>query len=70
VSDRFDTGGYATKDLLLNSYWLMNAYVEYKPKEWMRFFADGQNLTNTKFFDLRGFNSIPLLIQVGATFEW
>jgi len=70
VSDRFETGGYATKDLLLNSYLLMNAYIEYKPKEWMRFFADGQNLTNRKFFDIRGFNSIPLMIQVGATFEW
>lgn len=70
VSDRFDTGGFASKDLSLSSYWLINAYLDYKPKEWIRFFVDGQNLTNRKFFDLRGFNSIPLMIQAGATFEW
>ena len=70
VSDRFDTGGFASKDLSLSSYWLINAYLDYKPKEWIRFFIDGQNLTNRKFFDLRGFNSIPLMIQAGATFEW
>ena len=70
VSDRFDTGGFASKDLSLRSYWLINAYLDYKPKEWIRFFVDGQNLANRKFFDLRGFNSIPMMIQAGATFEW
>jgi vitamin B12 transporter len=70
VSDRFDTGGFASKDLSLNSYWLLNCYVDYKPKEWIRFFVDGQNITNRKIFDLRGFNSIPVMIQAGATFEW
>lgn len=70
ISDRFDTGGFASKDLSLSSYWLLNCYIDYKPKEWMRFFVDGQNLTNRTFFDLRGFNSIPLMIQAGATFEW
>ncbi|HMO33481.1 MAG TPA: TonB-dependent receptor [Lacibacter sp.] len=70
VSRRFDAGGFKVQDVALGSYFLVNAYAEYQPQSRIRFFADAQNLTQTRFFDLRGFNSIPLLVTAGCTFEW
>ena len=70
VSQRFDTGGFASKDIKLNGYWLLNAYLEYRPTDKIRVYADGQNLMNRRFFDLRGFNSIPRMVQLGCTVDW
>ncbi len=70
VSSRFDTGGYMSDDVLLGSYFLLNAYAEYKHNTHIRFFADLQNITDKKFFDIRGYNSIPFLICGGVTFNW
>lgn len=67
VSKRFDTGGYQKPDSELNSYFLLGAYVEYKWKSQLKFFVDAQNITDKRFFDLRGFNSIPFLIQAGIS---
>jgi vitamin B12 transporter len=66
VSDRYDTGGFMSDDVLLNSYALLNAYAEYK---WSRIklFADFQNITRAKFFDIRGYNSIPFLYSFGVS---
>jgi vitamin B12 transporter len=68
VGKRYDTGGYASDDVLLKSYFLLNAYAEYKWKD-IKFFADAQNLANKKFQDIRGFNAIPFLINGGVSFE-
>lgn len=70
VSARYDVSGYKRPDTQLKGYFLLNAYVEYKPNEWLKCFADIQNLTNTRFFDLRGFNSIPRMFSAGVTFDW
>jgi vitamin B12 transporter len=70
VSDRFDVGAYQKPDVLLESYFLLGAYAEYKCKDHLKFFADAQNITNKKFFDVRGYNSIPFLINAGVTFNW
>lgn len=70
ISKRYDVAGYAVKDELLKSYFLLNAYAEYKLKESLKFFADAQNITNKQFYDLRGFNSIPFMITAGVTFDW
>lgn len=67
-SKRYDLGGYKTNDVVLDKYFLLNAYGEYKVKTWMKFFVDLQNLTNKKFFDVRGYNAIPFLINTGASF--
>jgi vitamin B12 transporter len=69
VSDRYDTGGFAAADVLMENYFLFNAYAEYK---WTRvkLFADLQNITNKKFFDVRGYNSIPFTISGGITVEF
>ncbi len=70
VSSRYDVGGYRKEDVLLDKYFLLSAYAEYKWKDHVKFFADAQNITNKKFFDLRGYNSIPFLINGGISFNW
>ena len=67
ASSRYDVGGYAANDVLLKSYWLLNAYAEYKIESHLKVFADAQNLTNKKFFDVRGYNSIPFIFNGGVT---
>ncbi|MBD0289496.1 MAG: TonB-dependent receptor, partial [Flavisolibacter sp.] len=67
-SKRYDLGGYKKNDVLLDDYFLLNAYGEYKMTKWMKAFVDLQNITNKKFFDIRGYNSIPFLINSGVSF--
>jgi vitamin B12 transporter len=67
AAKRYDAGGYQAPDILLDPYFIMNAYGEYKCNKQVKFFADVQNLTNKKFFDVRGFNSIPFTIQAGVS---
>jgi vitamin B12 transporter len=69
VSRRYDVGGYQKADVLLKQYFLLSAYAEYKYKSSVKFFADFQNITNKKFFDLRGYNAMPFLINGGVTFN-
>lgn len=69
VSSRYDVGGYMQDDVLLSNYFLVNAYAEYKYNNCLKFFADVQNLTNMKFFDISGFNAIPFLINGGVSFQ-
>ena len=69
VSSRYDVGGYQKEDVSLDNYFLLGAHTEYTWKSF-KLFADAQNITNKKFFDLRGYNSIPFLINGGATFNW
>ena len=69
VGKRYDVGGYKVKDVKLDSYFLMNAYAEYKFKKYIKIFADAQNVTNKKFFDVAGYNSIPFLFTGGITFD-
>lgn len=70
VGDRYDVGGYQKEDVRLKNYFLLGLYAEYNWKDRFRFFLDAQNLTNTRFFDLRGYNSIPFLVNAGVTFSW
>jgi vitamin B12 transporter len=67
VSDRKDVGGYMAKDIDLDAYFLLGAYTEYQLNKNVKFFADLQNITNKKFFDLTGYNSIPFIINAGVT---
>ncbi len=69
VSKRFDTGGFMSNDVLLDGYTLINAYSEYKFKPAIKLFVDLQNITGKKFFDIRGYNSIPFTFAAGITAE-
>ncbi|HLF45276.1 MAG TPA: TonB-dependent receptor [Chitinophagaceae bacterium] len=70
VSSRFDVGGYKKADVLLDKYFLLNAYAEYKVSKNMKFFADLQNITGNKYFDIRGYNTAPFLINGGISFQF
>jgi vitamin B12 transporter len=67
---RFDVGGYKKADVELDSYILVNANAAYLLNEHVKFFADIQNIGNKQFFDLRGYNSIPTMANIGVTFNW
>jgi len=70
VSSRKDVGGYQKADVELDGYFLLNAYAEYKLKQHFKFFADAQNVTGKKFFDIRGYNAMPFMFTGGITFNW
>lgn len=65
ISNRFDVGGYQKADIQLKNYFLPGVYLEYKWKDLLRIFADAQNISNTKFYDVNGFNSMPFAINAG-----
>lgn len=65
AGSRFDVGGYGIADIKLPGYLLVNAYAEYMFNIKTKLFVDVQNLTNQRFFDLRGFNSLPLAANAG-----
>ncbi len=70
VSSRNDVGAYKKADVLLDDYFILGAYAEYKPTDFMKFFIDVQNLTGRKFYDLRGYNSIPVMFTAGITINY
>lgn len=71
VGNRYDAGGYDNNfqplpDVMLKNYLILGAYASYSPLKFMKVFADAQNLTNQQFFEARGYNSIPFLINGGV----
>lgn len=69
ISKRYDLGGYQMEDVKLDGYFLLNAHIQYKWREHIRFFADGQNLLDKTFFDLRGYNSLPFTVVCGLAVD-
>ena len=67
VSSRYDIGGYMAKDQKLEEYFIANAYAEYSLKKIIKIFGNFQNITDKKFFDLAGYNSIPFMFTAGIT---
>ena len=67
VGARYDVGGYQTADIRLAGYFLMSAYAEYQVCKNAKLFADAQNITNKKFFDVWGYNSIPFMLNAGVS---
>lgn len=67
VGKRYDVGGFRKADTLLDDYFLLSAYAQYKIKKEVKIFADAQNITNTTFFDTRGYNSVPFLVNGGIS---
>ncbi len=70
VSRRYDVGGYLSPDVLLKPYCILNAYAEYNLKQNIKLFAQAQNLFNTVFYDVNGYNSIPFLLNGGVRFSF
>jgi vitamin B12 transporter len=70
VSSRYDVGGYQVPDVKLDAYVIFNAQLSYSPDDRIRVFANAQNLTDKKFTEIRGYNSIPFLLTGGIVFNW
>jgi vitamin B12 transporter len=67
VSERYDVGGFRANDILLDAYTLINIFASYNINSKFKVFADGQNLFNKQFFDIRGYNAIPRLVSAGLS---
>lgn len=70
VSKRYDVGGYKKPDVSLDSYFILGANLSYILNQKVRLFADMQNITNTTFFEVRGYNSIPFIYNMGVHFNF
>ena len=70
VGERFDVGGYQSQDILMPSYFLMSGYSEFTFNKNIKAFIDVQNIFNTKFFDIRGYNAMPAMLTIGATVQF
>ena len=66
VSSRYDVGGYQAADVLLKEYFVLGGHAEYSLNAQVKLFVDLQNMTGRKFFDVRGYNSIPATINGGV----
>ncbi|HTQ28888.1 MAG TPA: TonB-dependent receptor, partial [Puia sp.] len=69
-SKRYDVGGYDASfnplpDVELASFFILNAYAEYRPSSALKFFVDAKNITNKKFLTINGYNSIPAMFVAG-----
>jgi vitamin B12 transporter len=68
VSKRYDVGGFMAKDIPVKGYFLLGAYAEYRANERIKLFIDLKNITDTKFFDIRGYNTTPVTLIGGISF--
>jgi vitamin B12 transporter len=70
ASKRQDVGGYAAPDVELKSYTTLTANAGYQLNKHWRLTADIQNFTNTKYYEVYGFKTMPLNASVGVVFNW
>lgn len=70
ASARRDIGGYRLPDILLDSYTILGAHAAYTINKHVSLFADFQNITGKKFFDARGYSSIPFVVAGGVSVRW
>ena len=65
VSKRYDVGGYGVQDVTLKDYTLLNAHIQYKYNPHIVLYADAQNLGDTVFQEINGYNAIGTMWMVG-----
>jgi len=65
ISSRYDVGGYATPDVKLDYYTLLNAHINYKASRALNFFIDMQNILEDRFQEIYGYNTMGRNIQIG-----
>ncbi len=70
ISERFDVGGYASPDVTLGYYTLLNANIQYKWSKRVVVFANGQNLLNDNFSEVNGYNAIGRMVQFGIRVQF
>ncbi len=70
VSGRNDVGGYKKDDVWMDDYFIAGLNATYKVNEHIKCTIEMQNLFNKQFFEIRGYNAIPFLINGGISFHW
>jgi len=65
ISSRYDVGGYATPDVKLDYYTLLNAHIQYQTTKRLSFYIDLQNILQDHFQEIYGYNSMGRSIQIG-----
>ncbi len=66
----FDPFTYASSQVSLSAYTLLNAYAEYKlVNNRVRIFVDGRNLTDANFTEVYGFNTMGINASAGFRFN-
>jgi vitamin B12 transporter len=62
---------YATEQIALKSYAVLNAYAEYKLlHNRLRLFVDARNLTDTDFTEVYGYTAQGLNVTGGFRIHW
>ena len=62
---------YAAEEVTLESYFLLNAYAEYRLFDGqMTLFVDAKNLTDADFSEVYGFNGLGFNVLGGLRFRW
>ncbi len=70
VGQRYDVGGFRQPDVALSDYFLLGAHASWQATSRLSLFADVQNIANTSFVEIRGYNSMPRNVQAGARFRF
>lgn len=70
ASKRYDVGGYAAPDVQLDAYATLAVNGGYQLNKQWRFTADIQNFTNTKYYEVYGFKTMPFNASIGVVFSW
>jgi len=65
ISSRYDVGGYATQDVTLDYYTLLNAHLQYQASKGLSFYVDMQNILQDQFQEIYGYNTMGRTIQIG-----
>jgi vitamin B12 transporter len=65
ISSRYDVGGYATPDVKLDYYTLLNAHIQYQARKGLSFYLDMQNILQDKFQEIYGYNTMGSTVQIG-----
>jgi vitamin B12 transporter len=65
ISSRYDVGGYATPDVKLDYYTLLNVHIQYQASKGLSFYVDMQNILQDQFQEIYGYNTMGRTIQIG-----
>ncbi|MDB5198938.1 MAG: hypothetical protein JWO92_901 [Chitinophagaceae bacterium] len=65
IISKFYEAQYAAAPYQMKGYYTLDVYGEYKFNNNFKVFADLQNITNQKYFDIRGFNSKQFNFNAG-----
>lgn len=67
----FNTNTFATEDVTLDAYTLVNLYAEYRLlDQQLTVFGDVQNVFNTDFTEVYGYNTIGTFLKAGVKFNF